>query len=177
MGFCDCKSDYGPKTSYATKYAADKAAQEYKLTNREDPKRELMTGYECPEGNGFHIGHSWSADSQPRPRQPLETVAARAPVPVKQEVPRASAPGQGASGGGCFVATAAYGDPNHPDVVFLREFRDNTLSQIRLGRSFIKIYRRFGPALAGLVMNRRTLRRASRSLVAGIVAGLRRFVN
>jgi hypothetical protein len=34
----------------------------------------------------------------------------------------------------CFVATAVYGDPSHPDVVSLREFRDRCLSQYTGGR-------------------------------------------
>ncbi len=31
-------------------------------------------------------------------------------------------------GGGCFVATAVYGDPWHPDVVAIRTWRDDTLA-------------------------------------------------
>jgi hypothetical protein len=81
------------------------------------------------------------------------------------------------SGGICFVATAAFGDPNHPDVAFLQRFRDKVLSHHKLGRDFIAIYQRFGPVLARFVMNRRMLRRASRSAIAMIVAGLRRFVD
>ncbi len=77
----------------------------------------------------------------------------------------------------CFVATAAFGDANHPDVAFLRSFRDKVLSQHELGRDFIAIYQRIGPVLAGFVMNWRVLRRASRSAIAMVVAGLRRFVD
>ncbi len=77
--------------------------------------------------------------------------------------------------GNCFVATAAFGDPDHPDVALLRGFRDEVLSQHKLGREFIAIYQRLGPVLAGFVMKRRMLRRASRSVIALIVAGLRRF--
>lgn len=52
------------------------------------------------------------------------------------------------SGGACFVATAAYGDPRHPDVVALRAFRDNILVRYRAGRAFIRFYWTVGPAMA-----------------------------
>lgn len=48
----------------------------------------------------------------------------------------------------CFVATAAYRDPLHPDVVFLRHFRDELLNRSYLGRKFITIYWNVGPVLA-----------------------------
>ena len=52
------------------------------------------------------------------------------------------------TGGTCFVATCAFGNANHPDVVYLRLYRDNVLSQTALGRCFISLYYRFGPYLA-----------------------------
>ena len=48
----------------------------------------------------------------------------------------------------CFVATAAYGSPSHPDVVALRAFRDNVLAKNAAGRAFILVYCRVGPKLA-----------------------------
>ena len=52
------------------------------------------------------------------------------------------------TGGTCFVATCAYGNANHPDVAYLRLYRDRVLSQTALGRRFIRFYYRFGPYLA-----------------------------
>lgn len=51
-------------------------------------------------------------------------------------------------GGSCFVATAAYGDPGHPDVVALRAFRDNHLVRYAVGRRFIRFYWVVGPRMA-----------------------------
>jgi hypothetical protein len=51
------------------------------------------------------------------------------------------------SGASCFVASVAYNDPNHPDVMFLRAFRDTVLTNSALGRSFINWYGRHGPQL------------------------------
>lgn len=58
---------------------------------------------------------------------------------------------QAPSGGGCFVATAAYGDAEHPDVAALRRFRATRLRHSRLGRGFIWLYWVIGPVLARCV--------------------------
>jgi hypothetical protein len=54
----------------------------------------------------------------------------------------------GETGGTCFVATCAYGNANHPDVAYLRLYRDRVLSQTVVGHRFISLYYRFGPYLA-----------------------------
>lgn len=48
---------------------------------------------------------------------------------------------------GCYIATMAYGDYEHPQVVVLRSFRDNYLSKSFLGRQFIAVYYGFSPLL------------------------------
>ena len=48
----------------------------------------------------------------------------------------------------CFVATACFGDEQHPTVLGLRRFRDQVLQKKSLGRSFIAWYYRNGPGLA-----------------------------
>lgn len=77
-------------------------------------------------------------------------------------------------GGSCFVATAAYGDPGHADVVFLRAFRDQWLVHRPWGRAFIAFYWRVGPKMAGPVRRRSWLARGFRMLIGGIVRVLRR---
>lgn len=51
------------------------------------------------------------------------------------------------SSGGCYIATMAYGSYDHPQVIELREFRDNTLNRTALGRGFIRIYYHYSPKL------------------------------
>jgi hypothetical protein len=55
--------------------------------------------------------------------------------------------GSGGSGSssGCYIATMAYGDYDHPQVLKLRRFRDEVLSQSDNGRKFIKIYYTYSP--------------------------------
>ena len=70
--------------------------------------------------------------------------------PSRSSYPQSSSP-QSSSGGGCFVATAVFNDPNHPVVASLQLFRDNWLLTWRWGRSFVHWYYRHGPALAVVV--------------------------
>lgn len=51
------------------------------------------------------------------------------------------------SSGGCYIATMAYGSYEHPQVIELRKFRDNTLSKSSFGRGFIKTYYKYSPKL------------------------------
>ena len=50
----------------------------------------------------------------------------------------------------CFVATACYGNYDHPTVFVLRRFRDRTLMATPGGRRFVHVYYRWGPVLAGI---------------------------
>ena len=56
------------------------------------------------------------------------------------------------SGGGCLIATAAYGSELAPQVQFLRELRDNTVLQTTSGTSFMtgfnQFYYSFSPYVA-----------------------------
>ena len=56
------------------------------------------------------------------------------------------------SGGGCLIATAAFGSEMAPQVQFLREIRDNTVLQTQSGSTFMtgfnQFYYSFSPAIA-----------------------------
>ena len=56
------------------------------------------------------------------------------------------------SGGGCLIATAAFGSEMAPQVQFLRELRDNTVLQTTSGTTFMngfnQFYYSFSPAVA-----------------------------
>jgi DNA-binding beta-propeller fold protein YncE len=53
--------------------------------------------------------------------------------------------------GGCFLATAAWCDSRHPLVKRLISFRDEHLLTFPAGRSFVRIYYRLSPPLAGAI--------------------------
>lgn len=52
---------------------------------------------------------------------------------------------------GCFIATAVLGNPFHPDVVLLRNFRDDYLFKKSIGRLFIQIYYLLSPPIAKII--------------------------
>ena len=58
------------------------------------------------------------------------------------------------SGGGCLIATAAFGSEMAPQVQFLREIRDNTVMSTQSGTAFMtgfnQFYYSFSPAVADL---------------------------
>lgn len=64
----------------------------------------------------------------------------------------------GGSGGGCFIATAAYGSPMEPHVKVLRQFRDRFLLNNTVGMSFVDLYCTYSPSLAEIIANHDTLR-------------------
>ncbi len=63
----------------------------------------------------------------------------------------------GAGGGGCFIATAAYGSRMAEEVVILRDFRNRFLLTNFLGRSFVKLYYEISPSVAGYIAGHDTL--------------------
>ena len=50
--------------------------------------------------------------------------------------------------GGCYIATACYGNEFAPEVLHLKSYRDNVLSKTMLGRLFIKTYYFLSPPIA-----------------------------
>lgn len=65
----------------------------------------------------------------------------------------------------CFVVTATMGDFNHPDVVLLRQFRDDWIAKQYGGKSFIAAYYLIGPLIAKLIHKSGHLRGLSYLLI------------
>jgi hypothetical protein len=79
----------------------------------------------------------------------------------------------------CFLATAVYGDPGHPDVDWLRDWRNRQLARgVPAGpamRALVAAYGRLGPPLARFTVTRPRLARLLRERAFGpAVAALRR---
>ncbi len=87
------------------------------------------------------------------------------PVPVKPwyEIYK-KAKGRN-DGGHCFVATAAYGNYDHPQVRILRAFRDQVLLKSTGGRHFVDLYYRASPPLAAWIVKHPSARFATRVLL------------
>lgn len=74
-------------------------------------------------------------------------------------------PGSEKKGSGCFIATAAMGDYDHPTVVELRFFRDNWLLKRKWGINFTKWYYYQGPKVARLIEKSFLLRKLTFILI------------
>lgn len=57
----------------------------------------------------------------------------------------------------CYIATMVYGDYNHSEVLFLRDFRDTVLSKSVYGQKFIKWYYKNSPQFVNYVKDKPVL--------------------
>lgn len=69
--------------------------------------------------------------------------------------------------GPCFVATACFGNYEHPTVKVLRQFRDRELRSAPFGRTLIALYYRHGRSLASLVERFPSLKPLLRKILNG----------
>ena len=82
---------------------------------------------------------------------------------IKQRVDAiAQANRNSVSSSGCYIATMSYHDLNHPKVVLLRNWRDNTLMHSHVGRLCVLAYNRYSPRLVVLLRNKHRMNSAIR---------------
>lgn len=97
----------------------------------------------------------------------IEVLAPPPPPP-----PRNNGNGGSSGGGFCFVATAAYGDYDAPQVRILRRWRDVHLLSTPLGGSFVSWYYRNSPKWARAIEDRPWARSLSRAALTPVVAAV-----
>jgi hypothetical protein len=78
------------------------------------------------------------------------------------------------AGGGCFIATAAYGTPFAPEINALREWRDFKLRKSAGGRMFIKAYYAVSPSIALIIAKSEQLKYLTRKILTPIVGYFKR---
>lgn len=90
------------------------------------------------------------------------------------ERPRPSVNSQPQKKEGCYVATMVYGDYNHPNVLELRNFRDNFLRKTVFGNEFIKVYYRLSPIFVEKFENNKSLNRIIKGILDKLVKKLKK---
>ena len=70
-------------------------------------------------------------------------------------------------GGGCFIATAAYGTSSMVEIDILRAFRDEVLLESAVGSQLVELYYQTSPPVADFISGSSLLRTIVRELVIG----------
>lgn len=68
-------------------------------------------------------------------------------INIKRHLDAITKPTPRQADSGCYIATMAYGNYDHPKVMELRKFRDTFLIKSYLGRKFIELYYKYSPLL------------------------------
>ena len=71
--------------------------------------------------------------------------------------------------GACYIATMAYGDYNHPQVLILRHFRDLYLAQRNWGKWFIRTYYKYSPSFVEKLRNHTLTNKLIRKSLDGFI--------
>ncbi len=82
---------------------------------------------------------------------------------------RPGSPARG-GGGGCFIATAAYGSNLGDKIDLLRAFRDRYLMAHFIGKKWVFLYYRYSPPLAGLLADHPVMRGGVRVILFPFVS-------
>ncbi len=81
--------------------------------------------------------------------------------------------GGGRTGGGgnsgCYIATMAYGDYDHPQVIELRRFRDEVLLKSRLGTYCVDFYYWISPKMVEVFKNKKNINSTIRGILNIII--------
>ncbi|MFW5871886.1 MAG: CFI-box-CTERM domain-containing protein [bacterium] len=75
---------------------------------------------------------------------------------------------------GCYIATMAYGDYEHPQVLKLRTFRDDFLRQSYFGRKFIELYYIYSPFIVGKLKDKPKTNEIIRTLLDQLIKIIRK---
>ena len=79
--------------------------------------------------------------------------------------------------GGCYIATAVYGDYEAPQVLALRRFRDEVLLKSKAGQTFVSFYYKHSPRFAEKLKNHKRANRLVRFILDGVVRILEKTRN
>ena len=134
------------------------------------------------ESNSFHnnaaytVSLTLTATTSDVDYAPANNVRARQAEVPRTVTPPCDIPG-GTIGAGCFIATAAWGQPWDDNVRTLRRFRDRFLMGNAPGRAFVRWYYRVSPPIAAFIAVSPARRAVVRAALTPLVAGIRNPVS
>ena len=106
--------------------------------------------------------------------EPVEEAMAQ--TMEEEESMETAAPVGSEEGGGCLVATAAYGTELAPQVQFLREIRDNTVMSTASGTAFMtgfnQLYYSFSPTIADMERDNPIFQEGVRAFITPMISTL-----
>ncbi|MEX2514669.1 MAG: CFI-box-CTERM domain-containing protein [Candidatus Paceibacterota bacterium] len=79
----------------------------------------------------------------------------------------------GSGGGGCFIATAAFGTALASEIDVLRDFRDTVLLESRFGRGLVAAYYTVSPPIADYISKHESLRAVTRWMLRPVIDSIR----
>jgi len=122
-------------------------------------------------GGPFDPGVSHESAYSPEEQVLLGSAVESAPSNTRSEFPEAFVYDPNLPNKGCFIATAAYGYYDAPQVQALRDFRDRYLEANSAGRAFVRWYYEYGPIGAAALNTHPWLKPVVRTALLPAVGG------
>jgi hypothetical protein len=116
-----------------------------------------------PDNDRFLVSAHWEDGAGPDNRGIVAIVYPEYVAPEGGEDSGSS------GGGGCFIATAAYGSYSDSHVMALRQFRDEVLFKSEFGTALVDMYYAYSPPVADFIAKHPALRLATRTALAPVV--------
>jgi hypothetical protein len=123
--------------------------------------------YKGPYDPGISHESAYSAETSVLLGSPVES----APSNTRSEFPEPFVYNPNLPNKGCFIATAAYGYYDAPQVQALRDFRDRYLETNSAGRAFVRWYYEYGPIGAAALNEHPWLKPVVRTALMPAVGG------
>jgi hypothetical protein len=137
--------------------------------NNNNNSAQSSVGVGDHEQNAMNAIGLLDMDSQTRNRYNEQKQALNRLYNATQRKNKSSVNSNSSNSGSCFIATMAYGDYDHPQVMVLRNFRDNVLDTFAFGKWFIKTYYKFSPKLVRLLKKKKIINSMIRGFLNHII--------
>ena len=109
----------------------------------------------------FFVARAFNTDGL-ESENSVELSKAASDPETSEPTPPSTSVSDSGGGGGCFIATAAFGSVMEPQVVSLRQFRDRFLLTNAPGKIFVNLYYTYSPPFAKFISAHESLKKIGR---------------